>query len=258
MAMIEVKNLNLTFGSGRHQHQVLRDIDLSVGEGEVFGLVGESGCGKSTVLRCLSGLYGDWSGEISIGGKEVSHRIDRERCRLVQMVFQDPYGSLHPKHTIETALAEPLKIHKLDDIGSRIDKALLKVGLNGSFRGRYPHQLSGGQRQRVAIARALVLEPRVLLLDEPTSALDVSVQAEVLNLLSDLHRNEALTYLLVTHDLGVLVHLCDRVAVMYKGEIVDTVDATDLSNEHNHPYTQTLVCASRQYAHVGGGSKAAG
>ncbi len=169
-----------------------------------------------------------------------------KRSRLVQMVFQDPFGSLHPRHTIETALGEPLKIHRLDDIDTRIDKALSKVGLNASFRRRYPHQLSGGQRQRVAIARALVLEPRVLLLDEPTSALDVSVQAEILNLLSDLRQKEGLTYLLVTHDLGVVVHLCDRVAVMLKGEIVETLSACDLSTaELSHPYSRMLVEASR-------------
>jgi peptide/nickel transport system ATP-binding protein len=217
--MIDIRNLELTFGTGAAANQLLRGVDLSVAQGEVFGLVGESGCGKSTIPRCLAGLYQDWTGEIALAGAQVGRKVDRARSRLVQMVFQHPFGSLHPRHTIETALAEPLKIHGLDQINTRIDKALSKVGLNASFRRRYPHQLSGGQRQRVAIARALVLEPRVLLLDEPTSALDVSVQAEILNLLSDLRQKEGLTYLMVTHDLGVVVHLCDRVAVMLKGAL---------------------------------------
>ncbi|MFL9954385.1 ABC transporter ATP-binding protein [Paraburkholderia nemoris] len=244
--MIDIRSLELTFGAGAAANPVLRRVSFGVSEGEVFGLVGESGCGKSTILRCVAGLYQEWSGEIALNGVQVGRKIDRKRSRLVQMVFQDPFGSLHPRHTIETALGEPLKIHRLDDIDTRIDQALSKVGLNASFRRRYPHQLSGGQRQRVAIARALVLEPRVLLLDEPTSALDVSVQAEILNLLSDLRQKEGLTYLLVTHDLGVVVHLCDRVAVMLKGEIVETLSACDLSTaELSHPYSRMLVEASR-------------
>ncbi|MFM0669603.1 ABC transporter ATP-binding protein [Paraburkholderia sediminicola] len=249
--MIDIRNLELTFGSGAAANPVLLGVNLSVDEGEVFGLVGESGCGKSTILRCVAGLYRDWSGEIALNGVQIGRKIDRARSRLVQMVFQDPFGSLHPRHTIETALGEPLKIHGLDSIDTRIDKALSKVGLNASFRRRYPHQLSGGQRQRVAIARALVLEPRVLLLDEPTSALDVSVQAEILNLLSDLRQKEGLTYLLVTHDLGVVVHLCDRVAVMLKGEIVETRGASDLSTaELAHPYSRMLVESSRRVSQV--------
>ncbi|WP_223191135.1 ABC transporter ATP-binding protein [Paraburkholderia panacisoli] len=249
--MIDIRNLELTFGSGTSANAVLRGVNLGVNEGEVFGLVGESGCGKSTILRCVAGLYQDWNGEISLNRVRIGRKIDRARSRLVQMVFQDPFGSLHPRHTIETALGEPLKIHGLDSIDTRIDKALSKVGLNASFRKRYPHQLSGGQRQRVAIARALVLEPRVLLLDEPTSALDVSVQAEILNLLSDLRQKEGLTYLLVTHDLGVVVHLCDRVAVMLKGEIVETRGASDLPTaELSHPYSRMLVDASRRVSQV--------
>jgi peptide/nickel transport system ATP-binding protein len=249
--MIDIRNLELTFGTGAAENQVLRGVDLSVAQGEVFGLVGESGCGKSTILRCVAGLYQDWTGDITLAGARMGRKIDRSRSRLVQMVFQDPFGSLHPRHTIETALAEPLKIHGLDQIHTRIDKALTKVGLNASFRQRYPHQLSGGQRQRVAIARALVLEPRVLLLDEPTSALDVSVQAEILNLLSDLRRKEGLTYLMVTHDLGVVVHLCDRVGVMLKGEIVETRGASDLATaELSHPYSKVLVDSSRRGSHA--------
>jgi peptide/nickel transport system ATP-binding protein len=246
--MITVDALELSFGSGSSYNKVLNEVSFSVGEGEVFGLVGESGSGKSTVLRCLAGLYQHWEGQMRIGGKPLGRKIDRERCRLMQMVFQDPYGSLHPRHTVDTALSEPLKIHKMDNIGTRVAQILVKVGLNESFRYRYPHQLSGGQRQRVAIARALILEPRVLLLDEPTSALDVSVQAEILNLLAELRARDGLTYILVTHDLGVVVHLCDRVAVMQHGRIVDTLDSALLSNGGaTHPYTRTLVEATRSY-----------
>ncbi len=164
------------------------------------------------------------------------------------MVFQDPYGSLHPRHTIHTVLAEPLRIHGMDQERERIESILTKVGLNSSFRFRYPHQLSGGQRQRVAIARALILEPRVLLLDEPTSALDVSVQAEILNLLADLRERDGLTYLMVTHDLGVVAYLCDQVAVMQHGSIVETLGIEALcNNAAQHPYTCMLVEASRSH-----------
>lgn len=164
------------------------------------------------------------------------------------MVFQDPYGSLHPRHTIGDILEEPLQIHRFNDRDRRINALLDKVGLNRAFRERYPHQLSGGQRQRVAIARALILEPQVLLLDEPTSALDVSVQAEILNLLAELQREAKLTYLMVTHDLGVIAHLCQKVAVIQYGKILETLTVDALvSGEARTAYTQMLVNASRQY-----------
>lgn len=164
------------------------------------------------------------------------------------MVFQDPYGSLHPRHTIGDILEEPLQIHRINDRDRRINVLLDKVGLNRAFRERYPHQLSGGQRQRVAIARALILEPQVLLLDEPTSALDVSVQAEILNLLAELQREAKLTYLMVTHDLGVIAHLCQKVAVMQYGKILETLTVDALvSGQAQTAYTQKLVNASRQY-----------
>ncbi len=164
------------------------------------------------------------------------------------MVFQDPYGSLHPRHTIGDILEEPLQIHRINDRDRRINVLLDKVGLNRAFRERYPHQLSGGQRQRVAIARALILEPQVLLLDEPTSALDVSVQAEILNLLAELQREAKLTYLIVTHDLGVIAHLCQKVAVMQYGKILETLTVDALvSGQAQTAYTQMLVNASRQY-----------
>ncbi|MBK5511417.1 ABC transporter ATP-binding protein [Pseudomonas sp. TH15] len=249
MPMIQANALNLSFGAGPALNQVLHDVSLSVADGESFGLVGESGSGKTTVLRCLAGQYRHWTGELSIAGAPLQHKIPKEHFRHVQMVFQDPYGSLHPRHTVDTALREPLIIHGVRDKDDRINEILLKVGLNDSFRFRYPHQLSGGQRQRVAIARALILEPRVLLLDEPTSALDVSVQAEILNLLADLRRREKLTYLMVTHDLGVVTHLCDRVAVMQQGKIVELLDSQALSQDlATHAYTRMLVQASRDFS----------
>jgi len=244
--MIRISHLNLSFGEDEQRNQVLYDVNLSVREGEIFGLVGESGSGKTTVLKCLAGLFTHWDGELAIAGEKLEHRIARARCREVQMVFQDPYGSLHPRHTIGDILEEPLHIHGIGQRSQRVITMLEKVGLNRAWQTRYPHQLSGGQRQRVAIARALILEPRVLLLDEPTSALDVSVQAEILNLLSDLQQQENLTYLMVTHDLGVVAHLCHRVAVMQHGKMLETLDVDALvGNRAQVAYTQMLVESSR-------------
>ena len=246
--MIEVKNLNLSFGEEGRRNQVLFDVSLQVKQGEIFGLVGESGSGKTTVLKCLAGLFNHWQGELTIDGQPLAHRIDRARCRQVQMVFQDPYGSLHPRHTLGDILEEPLQIQGIGQRQQRVVAMLDKVGLNRAWQTRYPHQLSGGQRQRVAIARALILEPCVLLLDEPTSALDVSVQAEILNLLSDLQQQENLTYLMVTHDLGVVAHLCHRVAVMQQGKVLETLDVPTLvADRAAMPYTRMLVEASRHY-----------
>ena len=247
--MIEIKHLNLAFGEGEKRNQVLDDVNIRVREGEIYGLVGESGSGKTTVLKCLAGLFTHWEGTLAIDGKPLEKRISQARCRGVQMVFQDPYGSLHPRHTIGDILEEPLQIHGMNDRERRIHSLLDRVGLNRAFRDRYPHQLSGGQRQRVAIARALILEPQVLLLDEPTSALDVSVQAEILNLLAELQRESNLTYLMVTHDLGVIAHLCQKVAVMQYGKILETLTVDDLVAGHARTgYTQMLVNASQQYS----------
>jgi peptide/nickel transport system ATP-binding protein len=246
---IYVENLILDFGKGVEATRVLHGVDFSVVDGESFGLVGESGSGKTTVLRCIAGQYGHWSGSIRMDGKELEKKLTKDRCRLTQMVFQDPYGSLHPKQTIYTALMEPLAIHKISgDRDAKIADALENVGLDKSYRWRYPHQLSGGQRQRVAIARALILEPRVLLLDEPTSALDVSIQAEILNLLAELQKRKGLTYILVSHDLGVVAHLCDRMAVMQAGRILETLDSRTLADiEPAEEYTKVLLDASREY-----------
>ena len=249
MAMIEVDNLSVTFNSGDRKVEALKNVSFRVERGEVYGLVGESGSGKSTVLRALSGLVK----EISGGGMTVDgNPLGRTRPNLfhqqVQMVFQDPYGSLHPRHTVDTTLVEPLKINRFDRQNERIEKALNDVGLRHSFRFRYPHQLSGGQRQRVAIARAIILQPRILLLDEPTSALDVSVQAEILNLLRHLKEELGLTMIFVSHNLKIIGHLCDRMSVMNKGEVVEELTVDQLrKKEVSNPYTVQLLTAAEGY-----------
>jgi ABC-type dipeptide/oligopeptide/nickel transport system ATPase subunit len=241
MTAISLKNLDISYGPTR----VTQDISFDVAEGESFALVGESGSGKSTVLKAIAGLAPDWTGSISLLGAPVARRITPAFARQCQMVFQDPYGSLHPKKTIDAILTEPLLIHGLGDRGNRVERTMESVGLDRRYRFRFPHQLSGGQRQRVAIARALMLEPKVMLLDEPTSALDVSVQAEVLNLLKRLRKERGLTYLLVTHNLPVVSFLCDRLAVMRKGRIEEIADVEQLkSGSLASDYGRALYAAS--------------
>jgi len=220
-------------------------VSFAVAPGESFGIVGESGSGKSTVLRALSGLNPDWTGRMRIVGQVLGRRRGRAFFRRVQMVFQDPYGSLHPRQTVDRALSEPLLVHGIGDVDSRVSRALAEVALPPEARFRYPHQLSGGQRQRVAIARALMAEPEVLLLDEPTSALDVSVQAEVLNLLVDLQRRRGLTYVLVSHNLPVVAHLCPVIGVMQGGEMVERIGVGDLREGRTaHRHTAELRALS--------------
>ncbi len=239
--MIEVDNLVVRFGAGTNAVTALAGVSLTLGAGEAVGLVGESGGGKSTVLRAIAGLIVPSAGAIRLDGTPLGHRRDAPYCRRVQMVFQDPYGSLHPRHTVYRTLTEPARIHRLDSVDSRISMVLDDVGLEAHFRYRYPHQLSGGQRQRVAIARALMVEPDILLLDEPTSALDVSVQAEILNLLSRLRRDRRLAYLFVSHDLAVVAHLCDRIGVMREGRIVEMVTGAALcAGRLDHSYSREL------------------
>jgi ABC-type dipeptide/oligopeptide/nickel transport system ATPase subunit len=241
MNAIALSDLDISYGDTK----VVFGVDLTISEGESFALVGESGSGKSTILRAIAGLVPDWTGAISVMGESRSHSVDRAVSRQVQMVFQDPYGSLHPRKTIDATLSEPLAIHGIGNRGERVEAMLSAVGLDQRFRFRFPHQLSGGQRQRVAIARALMLEPKVLLLDEPTSALDVSVQAEILNLLKRLRREQGLTYLLVTHNLPVVSFLCDRLAVMRQGRIVEVADVAQLkAGKLNDPYSRELLAAT--------------
>ncbi|AWK87927.1 ABC transporter ATP-binding protein [Azospirillum thermophilum] len=246
--MIEVEDLRVTFSNGAEMVTAVSGVGFTVREGESFGLVGESGSGKTTVLRTITGLNDHWSGRIAVAGRQLGPHRDKPFYKSCQMVFQDPYGSLHPRHSVDRILAEPVAIHRLGDADRRIDRVLREVGLGPSFRFRYPHQLSGGQRQRVAIARALILEPRVLLLDEPTSALDVSVQAEILNLLKRLRAEHGLTYILVSHNLAVVGVLCDRLAVMNRGRIVEEMDIARLHRgEAREGYTRQLLRASQGY-----------
>ncbi|MFZ7092624.1 ABC transporter ATP-binding protein [Primorskyibacter sp. 2E233] len=243
MNALDIKDLNVWFGEGLDRVDAVKGASFSVAQGESFGLVGESGSGKSTILRAITGLAPTWSGQIEIEGQALhGARRDRTFYKTVQMVFQDPYASLHPRHTVDQVLSETLQLHGMTDIDARVEKLLEDVGLGGRFRFRYPHQLSGGQRQRVAVARALAGEPDILLLDEPTSALDVSVQAEILNLLTDLRSEHGLTYLMVSHDLPVVGHMCDRLAVMKNGEIVEVMDkATLRSGAAQHAYSRELL-----------------
>ncbi len=235
--MIEIEGLRVRFGA----NEVVRGVSLAVARGGSYGLVGESGSGKSTILRALSGLNPDWTGRMALDGAPLAPRRDQGFFRRVQMVFQDPYGSLHPRQTVDRALSEPLLVHGLGERDRRIGEALAAVALPSATRFRYPHQLSGGQRQRVAIARALILEPEVLLLDEPTSALDVSVQAEALNLLRDLQDARGLTYLLVSHNLAVVAHLCPLIGVMQGGALVEELTAEALrAGRTRHPHTTEL------------------
>jgi peptide/nickel transport system ATP-binding protein len=241
---LAIENLEVTFDRFR----ALRSVSLDVAPGESFGLVGESGSGKSTLLRAVAGLAPASGGTITVNGKTLGSSRTKAFYREVQMVFQDPYGSLHPRQTVDRLLLEPLAIHGFADIEKRILRALDEVGLGSSFRFRYSHQLSGGQRQRVAIARALILEPSILLLDEPTSALDASVQAEVLNLLEQIRRDRKLTFLMVSHDLAVVTHMCDRLMVMQNGAEVERLTASELARHAvTQDYTRNLLVASEGF-----------
>ncbi len=247
--MLTVDDLNVWFGHDPDRVDAVTSASFAVAPGESFGLVGESGSGKSTILRAIAGLIDTWSGRITVDGRAITgQRRDRAFYKTVQMVFQDPYASLHPRHSVDAVLSEALHLQGMGDIDRRIAKLLDDVGLGRGFRFRYPHQLSGGQRQRVAIARALAADPRLLLLDEPTSALDVSVQAEILNLLSDLRAEHGLTYVMVSHDLAVIGHMCDRLAVMQRGRIVEVMGADDLRRGNGQQdYTRHLIAASAGY-----------
>jgi len=239
---IEVRNLRVVFD----RFIAVADTSFRVEPGESFGIVGESGSGKSTVLRAICGLAPVVAGAVQLVGEGVQAEPGTKPFRRqVQMVFQDPYASLHPRQTVDRILAEPLAIHAIGDAETRIERALDEVGLGTGFRFRYPHQLSGGQRQRIAIARALILEPGILLLDEPTSSLDASVQAEVLNLLEELRRRRGLTFIMVSHDLAVVTHLCELLIVMRRGRTVEALSAADLAASRvTDDYTRTLMEAS--------------
>ncbi|KQQ60948.1 ABC transporter [Rhizobium sp. Leaf311] len=243
--VLSVKDMVVDFDG----HIALDGVSIGVAQGESFGLVGESGSGKSTLLRAIAGLNHFDEGSLMVEGRTYKSKLrEKSFYRDVQMVFQDPYGSLHPRQTVDALLLEPLTIHGMDNKESRITRALDEVGLGTGFRFRYSHQLSGGQRQRIAIARALILEPKILLLDEPTSALDASIQAEILNLLEQARHDRNLTFLMVSHDLGVISHMCDRLAVMKSGKVVETLEVDALeSRTFAADYTRQLLVASEGF-----------
>jgi len=225
----------------------VNDVSLRIRKGETLGLVGESGCGKSTLAKMLLGLLEPTSGNVLVDGKEVDPGERRALARRIQPIFQDPYSSLNPRRTVADIVGVPLRLHGVGTLAeqARTVKDMLDlVGMPERTHRQYPNQLSGGQRQRVAIARALVLRPDILVCDEPTSALDVSVQAQILNLLLDLKAEFRLTYLFISHDLGVVEHLVDRVAVMYRGEIVEQGARSDIFDRPQHPYTRMLLASA--------------
>jgi peptide/nickel transport system ATP-binding protein len=235
MSAVLVRSLTVSFADSQREPPVIDALGLTIADGEIYGLVGRSGSGKSTLLRVLAGLNLTWRGQVTLLDQPLraGQAFDRQLRREVQMVFQDPVASLHPRHTVERILIEPLLVEGLGraEARSRVQDALEEVGLEAQHARRYPHQLSGGQRQRVAIARALLRRPRLLLLDEPTSALDVSVQAGILNLLNRLRATHAMTLVLVSHDAGVIAHMCDRAALLEGGRILRELDRTQLEEQ---------------------------
>ena len=238
--MVLVEHLVKRYGA----RLAVDDLSFEVARGETFGIVGESGSGKSTVLKAVAGLAPASNGGVRIEGRPMSARRSKSERRLLQYVFQDPYGSLHPRQSIDRILREPLEIHGLPDRETTILSALANVGLDPRHRFRYPHQLSGGQRQRVAIARALILAPSLLLLDEPTSSLDRSVQRDILALLRALQDAHELTYLFITHDLAVVRAMADEILVMKGGKVVERGPTEAIFERPMEEYTRSLIRAT--------------
>ncbi|MBW4827602.1 MAG: ATP-binding cassette domain-containing protein [Clostridiaceae bacterium] len=248
--LLMARNLKKYFDIGKGQVvKAVDGISFSIHEGETLGLVGESGCGKSTVGRTIVGLYEATDGEVIFDSMNVGELNKKEKkhfARKAQMIFQDPYASLNPRMTVTDIIGEGIDIHELyegKERQKRIYDLLEVVGLNREHASRFPHEFSGGQRQRIGIARALAIEPRFIVCDEPISALDVSIQAQVVNLLEDLQDDLGLTYLFIAHDLSMVKHISDRIAVMYLGAMVELADSHDLYEEPLHPYTQALLSA---------------
>ncbi|GMA99820.1 oligopeptide/dipeptide ABC transporter ATP-binding protein [Pelosinus sp. IPA-1] len=251
-AILEVRNLkkyfvtqNDFFGRPTSYLKAVDDVSFSIDKRETLGLVGESGCGKSTTGRTIIQLYKPTAGEIFFNGKNIDNSTDKKKLRRnMQMIFQDPYASLNPRMTAGDIIGEPLDIHKLvspKERKERIIDLLQLVGMHSEHMSRFPHEFSGGQQQRIGIARALAVEPSFIICDEPISALDVSIQAQVVNLLERLQKELGLTYLFIAHDLAMVKHISNRVAVMYLGKIVELADSVELYSKPQHPYTQALL-----------------
>jgi len=257
-ALVEVRNLKYYFPVRRGilkrkvaEVKAVDNISFEIKCGETFGLVGESGCGKTTTGRCIQRLYQPTDGKIIFEGTDISNlpenKLNSVR-RRISVIFQDPYGSLNPRLNVGNIVGEPLKTHRLAktkrEYEAKIRELLFRVGLDPRVRERYPHEFSGGQRQRIAIARALAVEPSLIICDEPISALDVSIQAQIMNLLEMLQEdNKELTYLFISHDLLIIQHICDRVGVMYLGRIVELANSKDIFTNPLHPYTKALLSA---------------
>jgi peptide/nickel transport system ATP-binding protein len=257
-ALLSVRDLAVEFNLGGHFFglgggarvlHAVSGVDLTLQAGECLGLVGESGCGKTTVALSILGLVPATRGAITVDGMKIGGDapIDRRRlARTVQMVFQDPYASLNPRQTVRRTLADPLRLHGVSNAGEvedRVAEMMRHVGLTADQADRYPHEFSGGQRQRIGIARALILRPKLVICDEPVSALDVSIRAQIINLLLELKETLSLSYIMISHDLGVVEHMSDRVAVMYFGKIVETGDWRAIFERPAHPYTRGLIAA---------------
>ena len=248
--ILDVQHLKKYFHMGKKQLKAVDDVSFSVSEGEILGIVGESGCGKTTCGRTAIGLYSKTGGQSLYKGKDV-HALRgaarKQFCCEVQTIFQDPYASLDPKNKVIDLIAEGMDIHKLCESAAerreRVEHLMEQVGLNPLWVDRYPYEFSGGMRQRIGIARALAVDPKLLLCDEPISALDVSIQAQIVNLLMDLREQNGLTYLLISHDLSMVKHVSDRILVMYLGEVVEESGADELYAQPLHPYTKALISA---------------
>lgn len=266
--LLELRDLQMHFTArgdgwfGRNDHRIraVDGVSLQLRAGETLGLVGESGCGKTTTGRLITRLLEPTGGQVLYQGTDITHLKEKDLRpyrRELQLIFQDPYSSLNPRHTVGAIIGAPLRVHNLVPKGRELDRVrelLEVVGLNPEHYNRYPHEFSGGQRQRIGIARALAVQPKVIVADEPVSALDVSIQAQVMNLLEDLRKEFTIAFVFIAHDLGVVRHFCDRVAVMYLGRVAEIADRDALYGTPQHPYTQALLSAVPDLGVVRGGA----
>jgi oligopeptide/dipeptide ABC transporter, ATP-binding protein, C-terminal domain len=250
--VLSVKHLDVVFGRGRSRFQAVKDVSFDIYKGETFGLVGESGSGKTTIGRTVIRVNPAHSGEILFNGEKISGKLsktlDKQLPRKIQMIFQDPMASLNERAKVDYIVSEGIRSQGFSkaELNARVNAALEDVGLLPEFSSRFPHEFSGGQRQRIGIARALIMNPELIVADEPISALDVSIRAQVLNLMSELRKKRGLTYLFISHDLSVMRFICDRIAVIYKGRIVELAETEALFKNPLHPYTKALLSAIPQ------------